>query len=157
MNLQPIVDDLRRAGTSIQQETDRAVAAKDHVALIRHFDKVRNITEQIKEAREALDQIETRLSREYVPEAMREAGVRTITVEGVGRVSVSQRWSASILDKELGHKWLQDNGHGGLIIPTVNASSLSAFAKNLIEEEGKELPEDLFKTGRLTYTSITKK
>jgi hypothetical protein len=69
---------------------------------------------------------------------------------------VSQRWSASILDKELGHRWLHDNGHGGLIIPTVNASSLSAFAKDLMENEGKELPEHIFKTGRLTYTSITK-
>jgi hypothetical protein len=87
---------------------------------------------------------------------MREHGVKTITVEGVGRVSLSNRWSASMLDKTAGMEWLRETGNGSLIQETVNAQTLAAFAKDLNETKGMELPADIFKTGIMTYTSITK-
>ena len=62
----------------------------------------------------------------------------------------------SLADKVAGMGWLRDEGHGDLIQETVNASSLSAFAKSYIEETGKDLPADLFKLSNLRYTSVTK-
>ena len=50
-------------------------------------------------------------------------------------------------------KWLRDNDAGGLIIETVNASTLASFAKERAME-GKPLPEDTFKVGTAPYTSI---
>lgn len=146
---------VRLAGL-VLEDTNREVDRNDHVSLIRHFNKVRVTTEQVKEARKALDQIEERLSREQVPDAMRAAKVKTITVIDVGRVTVAQRYACSIIDKDGGYKWLRDNGHGGLISETVNSSTLAGFAKNLVEVEGKELPEQYFKTSLNPYTSITK-
>lgn len=52
--------------------------------------------------------------------------------------------------------WLRENGHDALIKPTVNASSLSAVAKEMIEN-GSELPEDLFRVHTKEAISITKK
>jgi hypothetical protein len=52
--------------------------------------------------------------------------------------------------------WLRDNGAESLIIETVNAQTLASYAKSVMEEEGKDLPHNLFKTNILTYTSITK-
>lgn len=129
----------------------------DHIAVIVHFDALRIAAEQIKQAREALQEITDHLSKETVPLSMRNAGVKTVTVEGVGRVTISHRYSCSIIDKDGGYKWLRDNDYGSLITETVNSSTLSAFAKNLMETEGKELPNDLFKVGTQAFTSITKR
>src|SRR5207344_1028311 len=107
--------------------------------VIRHYDQLRQINALIKESREVLGQIEERLSRESVPEVMRAHKIKTITVEGVGRVSLGTRWSASIPEKLDGFEWLRNNGHGGVIQETVNAQTLGALAKEL-NSEGKELP-----------------
>ena len=45
-------------------------------------------------------------------------------------------------DKPVGFQWLREQGHGGLITETVNASTLAAFAKNMMDTEGKELPHE---------------
>jgi hypothetical protein len=145
-----------KLASMIRQDTETTVATNDHVGLIKHYDQVRQVTEGIKEAREALDEMEKRLSREQVPAVMRAHNIRTITIDGVGRVSLSNRWSCSMLDKELGMDYLRKTGNSGLIIETVNSQTLAAFAKDLSETKGEELPADLFKTGIMTYTSITK-
>lgn len=53
-------------------------------------------------------------------------------------------------------EWLRENGLESLIKPTVNASSLSAAAKEAIEN-GSEFPEELFKVHPQPSVSITKK
>lgn len=139
----------------VRKETNEAVATNDHVEVIKHYDALRKLNALIKESREALSGIEEKLSREYVPDVMRANNIRSTTIEGVGRVSLGTRWSASMLDKEAGLQWLRDNGNGGVIQETVNAQTLGALAKEM-NNEGHDLPEHLFKTGTMTYTSITK-
>lgn len=56
----------------------------------------------------------------------------------------------------LGFVWLRLNDLGPLIKPTVNSSALSAAAKSLMEE-GRELPEELFRTHTKDGVSITRK
>jgi hypothetical protein len=141
--------------STIRDETTLAVESGDHIEIIRHYDQLRQATALIKESREALEQIETKLSREQVPDVMRANNIRTITVEGVGRVSLGTRWSASMPDKAAGFEWLRANEHGGVIQETVNAQTLGALAKEL-NEEGTELPAPTFTTNIMTYTSITK-
>lgn len=141
----------------VRDDTAEAVATGDHIAVIRHYDAIRQATEKIKEARKALDEIEEQLSREHVPTVMRAHSVKTITVEGIGRVTLINRYSASIVDKPKGYAWLRDNNHGSLIQETVNSSTLSSFAKHYLEEEGRELSaDDGFKVSTMTFTSITK-
>ena len=139
----------------IRDETSEAVATNDPVKVIKHYDKIRQVNAAIKESREALGQIEEKLSREYVPDVMRAHNIKTTTIEGVGRVSLGTRWSASMPDKQVGFEWLRANEHGGVIQETVNAQTLGALAKEL-NNEGTELPAPIFTTNILTYTSITK-
>lgn len=139
----------------VRDETIEAVGTNDHVAVIKHYDSLRKLTALIKESREALNQMEERLSREQVPDVMRANNIRSTTIEGVGRVSLGTRWSASMIDKDAGMEWLRDNGNGGVIQETVNAQTLGALAKEM-NSEGHDLPDDLFKTNIMTYTSITK-
>ena len=154
--LNDVCNDMINVATHVRNDTAEAVSTGDHVAVIIHFDHLRKATNKIKEAREALDEMEMRLSREQVPDVMRAHGIRNTTIEGVGQVKLNNKWSCSMLDKALGFDWLRGNGHGSLITETVNAQTLASFAKSLNDEEGTELPDDIFKTSIMTYTSITK-
>lgn len=73
------------------------------------------------------------------------------------RVTISQVTRASIPaeTKPAAYQWLLDNDLGDLITSTVNASSLSATAKTLLEQ-GQELPDSLFKVAILPQVSMTK-
>lgn len=145
----------------VRQDTNEVMATKDHVEIIKHFAATRNTVEQIKLARKALDEIEEQLSKQYIPDLFREMRETTgqkppYKIEGVGSVTVSYKFSCSMPDKDAGHEWLRSNGHGGLITETVNSSSLSAFAKDMIENHGIDLPAEVFKTSSQPYTSIRK-
>jgi hypothetical protein len=155
LNLRTACNLLTQFAGDVRDETTDAVESGDHIEIIRHYDKLRQLTALIKESREALAQIEEKLSREQVPEVLRAHQIKTITVEGVGRVSLGTRWSASMPDKAAGFEWLRKNEHGGVIQETVNAQTLGALAKEL-NEEGTELPAPTFTTNIMTYTSITK-
>lgn len=159
--LQKAVTALQLAASLVREDTKQVVASGDHIELLKHFNDIRNTNDLIKESREAIQQMTDDLSTRDIPDLLRmlkeTRGLKTpIVIEGVGRCTVSYRFSCSMLDKEQGMLWLRENGHGGLIQPTVNAQTLGAFAKNLIEVEGKDLPDDIFKTGTSPYTSITK-
>lgn len=156
MLLNDVCGNLIQVAGEVRADTNSAVATNDHVEVIRHFDHLRKVNDKIKEAQAALVEMAERLSREYVPDVMRAAGIRSTTIEGVGRVSLSNRWSCSMLDKQVGMNWLRGNGAEGLIQETVNAMTLAAYAKSLSEEQGMDLPQDIFKTSIMTYTSITK-
>jgi hypothetical protein len=97
------------------------------------------------------------MSRKTIPEMMEEQGIKTITLEDIGyRFTVAQRYSCSMPDKEAGMAWLKANGLGDLIQPTVNAQTLSSAAKKRLEDDGLEMPTDLFNTSWMAYTSATK-
>jgi hypothetical protein len=156
-----VVDGLIRVAGAIREDTDSVVASGNHVDIIKHFNQVRLAAEQIKEAREAINDISDNLSRVVIPDTVALLKETTgqkppFNIEGVGRVTVSYRFSCTMPDKEHGIRWLKSNGHGGIVQETVNSSTLSAFAKNMLEEQGIELPPDLFKVGTAPYTSITK-
>jgi len=146
---------LSKTAGDIRNQTTEAVATNDHIEVIKHYDDLRKVTALIKESREALEQIEMRLSREQVPDVMRAHNIKNITIEGVGRVTLGTRWSASMPDKQAGFEWLRENGHGGVIQETVNAQTLGALAKEL-NNDGVELPAPVFTTNIMTYTSISK-
>ena len=155
LRLSDVCATLSKLTGTVREETDESVSTGDHIAVIKHYDCLRQATALIKESREALEQIEMKLSREQVPEVMRAHNIKNITIEGVGRVTLGTRWSASMPDKQAGFEWLRANEHGGVIQETVNAQTLGALAKEL-NNEGTELPAPTFTTNIMTYTSITK-
>lgn len=107
---------------------------------------------------EALSAVKKRLdfAKEVsVPERFDADKVKTFNTDRF-RVTRLTRLFASIIgdEKEAAYKWLRDNGYDALIKETVNASSLSSAAKELIET-GKELPDDLFSMASKNGVSIT--
>jgi hypothetical protein len=146
----------RHLQNEVENDTREVLTRADTLEMVQHFVDLRDINEDIKIVRKSLELIEDRLSHSEIPDQFKRTRTTTTTFEGIGRVSIGHKWGCSIIDKAVGFNWLRENGHGGLIIETVNASTLAAFAKNLQETEGKALPQDKFKTSINPYTSITK-
>lgn len=93
-----------------------------------------------------------------VPAAFEQAGITHVPLAEGYRVGISHTWRASIKKdmKKEAYAWLEQNNHGDIITETVNASTLSALAKELNEEQNQELPEKLFTSAHMPATSVTK-
>jgi hypothetical protein len=133
------------------------VAEKDPdvAVILKLFLKQRELYEEMDEVRKLIfNQLEY-LSRTAIPERFSESGVTSMTIDGV-RYTLGSRTSTTMTDKSAGFDWLKEHGHGDIIQPTVNAQTLSAFARRYLEDTGSDLPGNLFKTTMMKYTSATK-
>lgn len=112
-----------------------------------------NLEEDMKKLRGEI----SKMKEVHMPARFDDEGVTTFNTDRF-RVTRSARVFASIIseDKDDAFQWLRDNEYGGLIKPTVNASSLSAAAKEMLEN-GMELPDDMFRVATKDNVSITVK
>jgi len=108
-------------------------------------------TEALSATNKRLDEIRLKL----IPDAMSDADIRTVTFDGLGRVQLAMDLYATIVDKEAGYAWLEENGYDGLIQPYVQPSTLkSAFKKAM--KDGQEFPPELFTVTPFMRASIVK-
>lgn len=128
------------------------------------FIAVRQLSEALDEALKPMNTLLASIKNQMIPQLFDDQKTKTVSVEVNGvwyRVSVSEVLRASIKAsedgsiKEKAYQWLRDNGLDELITETVNASTLAATAKSLLEE-GKELDPDLFAVAVMPNTSVTK-
>lgn len=137
------------------RDTLALVEKNDIPLLVKHFASLRTEYRALKDKLAKLENEVNDLSYNLIPTMFESQDVKTIKIDDVGRVTVNQKWAASMPDKQLGMGWLRGSGNGGLIIETVNAQTLAAFAKSKALE-GDPLPDGLFTVGVAPYTSITK-
>lgn len=105
----------------------------------------------LKEIRKRYDQL--RLFD--IPNLMAEMDV-TSTKGTWGRCTLQGDLHVSVLDKLGLHGWLNEEGHGSLIVPTVNAQTLKAFCKEQMTS-GNELPDNILKLSPFTRAVLYKK
>lgn len=98
-----------------------------------------------------------KLSYEEIPDMLDRHEVDSIKIRSKNFIT-SARINASIpFDKrQEGHRWLENNGLGALIIPTVNAKSLSSAIKDYIQTNAKMPPKDAMTVHLQRYTSVRK-
>jgi hypothetical protein len=91
-----------------------------------------------------------------LPKVMEETGVTSCTISGIGRISVTHDLYAAIRadHREEAFTWLRENGYESLIVPTVNAQTLRAWAKEQIRSGGTIPPSVTVMP--FTRASITK-
>ena len=120
-----------------------------------YFAELREVVQDLAAKTSMLTKHVEELSQEFIPTMFMNQHVKSFTVPSFGRATINVRWSASMLDKETGFGWLRQTKNEGLIIETVNAQTLGAFAREQALA-GQPLPSDIFKVGTSSYTSITK-
>jgi hypothetical protein len=137
------------------RDTAEAVEHGNIPEAVTYFSELRDTIKDLQTRMSALQSHIDSLSQELIPTMFMNQSVKTIKVENIGRVTINDRWSAKMLNKDACMSWLRGSGNSGLIIETVNSQTLGAFGKNLAME-GKPLPQELFQVGATPYTSITK-
>ena len=150
------------AGTKLDSLVNRAhrdtmklVDDGDIPQIVKHFAALRTEYRALKDKLEKLESEVNDLSYNIIPTMFQNQGVKTLKLDDVGRVTVNQRWVASMKDKQTGMDWLKSTGNEGLVIETVNSQTLAAFAKTQAIA-GDPLPDAVFEVGVAPYTSITK-
>jgi hypothetical protein len=136
-----------------ERDTAESLQENDIPTAVRHFHQLRDAVRDLQELTTLLQNHVDMVSQQLLPTLFLNQGVKSIRVEDVGAVTIADRWSASMISRETGMQWLRDTGNGGLIIETVNAATLGAFAKDMAQH-GAKLPDDIFKVTPTPYTSI---
>lgn len=121
----------------------------------------------MRKSRQKLDDLKDKKKRaqaEYdflrytsVTTAMEEEGLESIRLTGIGTCYLSTAIRASIVKtaKQQAYEWLRDNGHGGLIVETVYAQTLSSAAKEMLKNN-ESIPADLIVVAAITQAVIKK-
>lgn len=122
------------------------------------FGMVRDMSTITGEALEPLGKANSLLANVLIPKAFELENLTSFTTQDGYRVTVSVAYRASIKGdmKMEAYQWLRDNGLSDIITETVNAGTLGAAGKAMVEEKGILLPEELFNAAFVPGTSLTK-
>ncbi len=138
------------------------------VTLARAFVAFHRMMEARNEIMKPLDELYKTYKTERIPAAFEQAGVPNQSLDEGFRVGLSHKYYASIKSggkddpkltqtlRDGAYKWLRANGLGDLISSTVNAQTLSAAGKELLEDKNIELPDEWFIKAMVPNTSVTK-
>lgn len=156
----PIMNCLKEIETKIEAHLKSEVGAAEFngpISFARAFVVLRILKDKIEETFKPFDELYRQIKEERLPASFDAMGVPTINLDEGYRVTVAHATRASIKggQRDAAFEWLRDNGLEDIVTATVNASTLSAVAKTMAEEN-KELPEELFQTYVQPTTSVTK-
>jgi hypothetical protein len=140
----------------LEREMDDVTNTENISDYVDVLKKVREYKDMIATASKHINKVYDKINREIVPAKFDRDGVTSITHNGF-RYTMSLNTRARILPdhKIEAFDWLRKNELGDLITETVNASTLSATAKELMRD-GYELDSDFFETYVQPGMSITK-
>lgn len=131
--------------------------SKKTVDLIQIMGEYKRRKEEVEEKLKQVNQHYDFLRYILVPQRFDDEGIQNMKVDGVGRVALSSGLYASIKPDQKGaaYEYLTDTGHGDIITNTINAQTLAATIKAMIQK-GEEVPEELFTVTPWTRASVTK-
>lgn len=111
-------------------------------ALAREFRELKDRKEVLEAETKTVNEAIKKIEVETLPQMMDDNGIEKFTVEGVGTIYQQVKVYAHVNKDhiDLFHDWLRTNGHEDLIRDYVFPATLSAFAKEQIEQ-GVDLPE----------------
>lgn len=128
----------------------------DPAMLVMMSRRFRDIEDALDALRKRFNSVQGKLDESIIPDAF-DGKVTTITSGEGDRGTVSTKVYASIPadNREAAYDWLRNNNYAEMITETVNASSLSSLAKEIMEEN-RELPDDIFRVHEKSKLSLTR-
>lgn len=113
--------------------------------------------ERLAEDVKPLDALFASYKDELVPETLDAEGVTNVPLAEGYRVGTSLVFRASIKKgmKDQAYAWLRDNAHDDIIVESINSSTLSATAGELLKDHCLELPQEFFTVAIMNNTSVT--
>ena len=147
---------LGKAALLLENDAKEAVSIDNPPDLVRYYADLREQAEDLRDAVALLSKIEQNLSYQQIPLAFDRAGIQSVRVVGYGLVGLTRKWSCSFLEgkKDEGFAWLREHGQGGMIIETIPAPTLGAWAHAVTDETGVEPNPEIFKTSIARSVSL---
>lgn len=132
-------------------------AIDDPIELSRALVSLRSFKEQIDATFKGFNETYNDLKDRRLPEAFEKAQIPHINLDEGFRVGVSHSVRASVRAnmKEEAIKWLNEHQLGDIVSSTINASTLSAVARTMAEDN-RQLDESIFHVYIQPTTSVTK-
>lgn len=153
-HLEKLVEEVNVYLGETSSETYKQNKIQDNARLLK---KVKSIREDLEKLKTSLFPIEKYLSYEVIPEQLEDFGLDSVKITGLGNVFTETSYFVTpIKEKQEEIKeFLFENGKGELIKESINTISLKSAILRL-QEEGKEIPKELFKLTPYTKTKIRK-
>jgi len=125
--------------------------------LAQAFVDVKAKLESMKSAQKLVQADYDMLRKVVIPDKMEALDIETITLSGLGRLSLRAEMYVGIKAglKDAALEWLTSNGHGSLIQDNINAQTLKAFIKEQISL-GEPIPDSLFNISPFQMATLTK-
>ena len=156
MRFSEILDELEK---KIQEADDHLYKCRsgDFSNLLTSYYNINEYYKQLDEMRKRMYGVVDRYNKSVIPAIMDERDLDKVQVASIARSFYPiSKMTATIVDKQKGPQWLRDNGGEDLIQETVNASSLSAFVKEMMQNTGKEPPTEIIRVNTYSVTGISK-
>lgn len=152
------IDQGNKAATQVARDLSRKKKATT-ATLAQFAVDLRGVVEGVEGILKSLKKTKSELEQAILPERFDLEDISTLTLKSGDRITISQVARASVEtgQKEAAIKWLEDHDYGDIPQVTINASTLSAFAKEYREEEGKDLPEKIFRVYIQPQLSVVRK
>lgn len=93
---------------------------------------------------------------ELIPNKMDDMGVKSMNIDGLGRLGLTADMYVRTLNKQALYEWLKEKGLEATITNTVNASTLKASLSGRVKKGLDLPPEDVVKITPFTRASVTK-
>lgn len=144
----------RRVAIEYNKWVGSDAAKLDRLAVV--YGQLREVSDQLDEFKKEFNELITKISNVDLVAAFRTNGTTKIGNEH-GTIYLTDRFSASVQDREIAFKWLEENELGDLIQPAVNPSTLTAALKRFVDETGKEPDPEVIKVSRHTMAAFKRK
>lgn len=142
-------ENLRQAVIYLQKAVANAVVVTSQISpndlntLLKAYKLLNDQADQIEAATKELNKMINRLKTEVIPKQLIDLEVDSIKMAGYNFILGTTTYASIPEDKrEVGYKWLRDNGYGELIKETVHAKSLASIVKAIFEETAQDPPEE---------------
>ena len=137
-----------------RMESDKRESLVDKLTL---YQTLKDGMDALKEETVKLNKQLQYLGGKLIPEQMETEGVDKVRVPELSRSFYPLvKYSASVLDKDKAFQYLRDHEAESLISETVNSSSLAAYLKDRMLNEGIDPPDDVFNFNPYTITGSSR-
>lgn len=125
--------------------------------LAKYYFALKAVYEDLDAARKRMYHLVDKLNKFTIPERLEREDLDKIQVPDIARsFYILPKVSAKVQDKDKLKDWLVARGDGDLVQETVNAGTLAAHLRKLLEDQGVEAPVDVVVLNTYNTTGMSK-
>lgn len=150
------IETIREFRHELEAKNDPTASLPDQLY---HWYRIRNHYEVVKQLANEAEALSRHMSYEQLPTAFRQSKVKTrgLTLDGIGRFSLSSRTTAKVDDWDKAGHFLKVTGRGDALRMMTHASTMNSIVGELLKEGIEPDPErDGIQASTYAYTSFTK-